>query len=169
MARNQFSSAAQSQINAALDMLRECILKCPSKHWETPVGTWPFWMVAYHTLCFTDFYLAPKKSAWKPDKGTRLAPGLHPKGLQELWAERPSRKFERDELVRYVDVVKQKAVAALAAETAKSLKGSSGFHWITGPRTDTYFYNLRHLAHHTGQLTCFLWRIGVKTRWVREG
>ena len=42
----------------------------------------------------------------------------------------------------------------------------SGFSWIKGARAETYFYNLRHLSHHVGQLTAFLWKHGCEVSWV---
>lgn len=151
-------------------MMTECIRQCPDGRWESAVGTMPFWMVAYHALCFTDCYLAKSNKAWKPDRGVRGGPpALHPKGRKELSEQFPSRKFERDELLRYAAICEQKLEEALAAETAKSLAGPSGFSWITGPRVEVYLYNLRHLAHHGGQLSAFLRRVGVQTKWVKDG
>lgn len=165
-----FKAVIESQFRAAIDMLGECIERCPEEHWATPVGTLPFWEVAYHALCWTDMYLSPRLSAWRADKGTKNGDTpLHPTGRKEMWNEHPSRRFERAELRRYVQIVREKLDESLSRETAASLKGSSGFRWIKGPRAETYLYNLRHLSHHVGQLSAFLWRQGVATKWVRAG
>jgi hypothetical protein len=58
-----------SQFEAALAMLNECLHKCPAEHWDSLIAKYPFWMVAYHTLCFVDCYLAPSNEAFefRPD------------------------------------------------------------------------------------------------------
>lgn len=151
-------------------MLAECLTKCPDDQWAQPVGTYPFWMVAYHALCYTDVYLAKNNRSWKPDKGTKGGPpALHPTGRKELSEEFPSRQFEREELLRYTGMIRLRIAEALKAETAQTLAGPTGFFWVPGTRAEMYPYNLRHLAHHTGQLTAFLRRCGVKTGWVFGG
>lgn len=162
-----FKQSVRSQFTAALDMLEDFVRKCPDAAWDEPVAKYPFWMVAYHTLCFADLYLAPSNRAWKPDKGKRGEPGLHPKGRQELADEYPSRKFAREEILRYVEIVRVKLDAALDCETAKSLAGPSGFSWIRPARVDTYLYNLRHVCHHVGQLSAFLHKRDISARWVK--
>lgn len=179
MTPKHFVQSVQRQFDAALLMLAECIDKCPDEHWDKPVGTLPFWEVVYHALGWKDLYLAKSKESWQPETSRKPAARsagdglprlpLHPMGLKELWEQHPSRKFEREELQRYAKLCRVKLKAALAAETPKSLAGPSGFRWIKGPRAEAYLYNLRHLAGHTGQLTAFLWRLGVETKWVRGG
>ena len=169
MTPSMFKRTTQSQLLSALKMTTACIRRCPDDHWDTTVGTLPFWTVAYHTLCWTDLYLARSNATWVPDAGVPgAALPLHPKGRRELSSPRPSRRFEREELLRYTSICAAKIPEALGTETAKSLGGPSGFSWITGPRAEVYLYNLRHLAHHGGQLSAFLRRVGVRTPWVRE-
>lgn len=163
-----YKHSLRSQFAAALDMLEDCVRKCPDAAWGEPIAKYPFWMVVYHTLCYTDLYLAPSNRAWKPDKGKRGGPpGLHPKGKQELAEEYPSREFAREELLRYIEIVRGRLDEALGRETGKSLAGSSGFSWIEPARADTYLYNLRHLCHHVGQLSAFLHKRQISARWVK--
>lgn len=171
-----FSRSVVSQFNSALRMLEDCLKQCPDRLWDEPVGTLPFWEVAYHTLCWTDMYLSASKQAWQPAPGpgqrrkgqTPLtAHSLHPTGIQEMWGRHPSRRFERLELLHYAALCKKKVRAVLDAETDRTLAGPSGFRWIKGPRAEAHLYNLRHLSGHVGQLTGFLWKHGVPTRWVR--
>ncbi len=42
------------QFEAGLCMIGDCVEKCPEEHWEGMIGRWPFWLVAYHVLCFAD-------------------------------------------------------------------------------------------------------------------
>ncbi len=176
-----FRKSVVSQFNAALRMLEECLERCPDRLWDQPVGTLPFWEVVYHALCWTDLYLSTSKEAWRPPEATgasrigasrakqanALTGPLHPTGIQEMWGKHPSRRFEREELLRYAAICKKKTRSVLAAETDRTLAGPSGFRWIKGPRAEGHLYNLRHLAGHVGQLTGFLWKHGVATKWVR--
>lgn len=169
MSPTAFASFTAPQFEAALTMLRGCVRSCPPDAWRTPIANYPFWQVVYHTLCFTDLYLSPSLRAWRPDKGTRDRPGLHPRGTRELWLESPSREYTPDELDAYAVLCREKLIAQLKSETTASLKGPSGFRWIPGRRPETYLYNLRHLSHHVGQLSAALRRMNVSTPWRASG
>jgi len=152
----------RGQFEAALAMLNECLVKCPDEHWDGRIAKYPFWHVAYHVLCFVDCYLSSDEHAFKPGK-------FHPRGMQELEDEYPSRRFERGELLEYLGVCRRKLGETLAVETAKSLAGPSGFGWLPFSRGELHLYNLRHVQHHTGQLGAFLRKQGVDTKWVKVG
>jgi len=152
-----------AQFEAALSMLNDCLQGCPPEHWDTPIAKYPFWQVAYHTLCFVDCYLAPDNAAWKPD------PTFHPAGRAELDEEYPSRRFTQPELLEYLAICREKLGDALAAETRTSLEGPSGFSHLPFSRAELHLYNIRHVQHHTGQLGAFLRRAGVDTMWVKTG
>jgi len=156
----------QSQFLAALEMLEECIRLCPAEAWDTPIAKYPFWLVAYHTLCCTDGYLARDEASFKP----RSEPGgFHPGGMADLDDEYPSRRFEREELLRYTDLCKRLLVETLAGETTEVLSGHCGFPRHQLSRLELHLYSMRHVAHHAGQLGAALRRIGVDTHWVKMG
>ena len=154
-----------AQFEAALCMAGDCLRKCPAEHWDSPVAKYPFWQVAYHALCFVDFYLSPGEQAFAP------RPDLHPRGLAEMDDEYPSRRFEREELLAYVTLCRQKVAAALAAETEESLQAWCAFTGRPLSRGELHVYNLRHLQHHVGQLGAFLRRVdpAIDPRWVGTG
>jgi hypothetical protein len=153
----------RSQLLASLEMLGDCLAACPDRAWGEPVAKYPVWLVAYHTLCFADFYLSSSESAWRP------SPDLHPRGIEELNDEYPSRTFTQHELLRYTEFCRRKAVDSLASETPALLDGPSGFSRLPFSRAELHLYNLRHIQHHTGQLTAFLRRFGVDIRWAPRG
>ncbi len=165
-----FRQSIVSQLDASLLMLRECLEKCPAEHWDARIAHYTFWQVAYHALCFVDVYLSPDDASWRPrqDPG---APGggLHPAGRAELDEEFPSRRFERDELLGYVEICREKLRAEIGRETEASLRGPSGFPRLPFSRAELHLYNLRHVQHHTGQLTASLRRAEVPTKWVKAG
>jgi hypothetical protein len=152
-----------AQHEAALCMLRECIERCPPQHWDAPIAKYPFWMVAYHALCFADFRLATSDAAWQP------RPDFHPRGRAELDDEYPSRTFTQPELLAYADLCLRLARATIPAESRATLEGPSGFPRLPFSRAELHIYNTRHIQHHTGQLSASLRRIGVDTGWASSG
>lgn len=155
-----------SQFDASLAMLRDCIKKCPADCWDTPIGKYPFWQVAYHTLCFGEWYLCKDGAKWEPDVRPE---GRHPRGLAELRDEYPSRKFTQKELLAYVDDCRKVLAGQIKSETPKSLSGPGGSTWLKVSRAELYIYNLRHIQHHVGQLSAALRRAGARPRWVSVG
>ena len=141
------------QFEAALAMLSDCIQKCPPEHWDGIIGKYPFWQVAYHTLCFTDLYLSPNEGVFQPGK-------FQPQGWRELDDEYPSRRFDQREIAEYLALCLQKLRTALAAETPASLQGESGFARRKFSRGELYIYTTRHIQHHAAQLSAYLRRLG---------
>lgn len=155
-----------SQFDASLLMLRDCISKCPEAHWETPIGKYPFWQVAYHTLCFGEWYLCKDGATWEPDQ---RPDGRHPKGTRELGDEYPSRKFSKKELLAYADDCRKMLARQVRSETPRSLAGPGGSTWLKVSRAELYIYNLRHIQHHVGQLSAALRRVKARPKWVSVG
>lgn len=152
------------QFEAALGMLRDCIEACPDEQWDGLVAKYPFWQVAYHTLCYADLYLSPSNDGYTP------RPELHPKGIAEFEDEYPSRRFDRAELQAYLRICFGKLEEIMARETAESLGGSSGFSWLKFPRAEAHLYNIRHIQHHAGQLGVFVRRCSsVDLNWISTG
>ncbi len=155
-----------SQFDASLLMLRDCIKRCPDAHWGMPIGKYPFWQVAYHTLCFGEWYLAKDGAKWKPDERPK---GRHPKGMAELRDEYPSRAFSKKELLAYVNDCRKSLAAQVKSETPRSLAGPGGSTWLKVSRAELYVYNLRHIQHHVGQLSAALRRVDERPRWISVG
>lgn len=139
------------QFEAALCMLNQCIAACPPDYWESKIANGTFRWVAYPTLFFTDLYLSPSEHEFElrdlherggDERGPDLNPGL-----------------SQEEALAYVSICRQKLHDSLAAETPESLEGESGFSYRRFTRGELYIYNLRHIQHHTGQLSAFLRRI----------
>lgn len=159
-----FNRIVLSQYQAALGMLSACIDACPPDHWNDPIASYPFWHVAYHTLCYVDCYLAPTNDAWRPH------PDFHPRGRAELEDEFPSRRFEKRELQAYARFCREKLDATIPAETPDTLAGPSGFSFQPFTRAELHIYALRHVQHHAGQLAAVLRRAGVDPgRWIKHG
>src|SRR5437773_2146517 len=69
----------------------------------------------------------------------------------------------------WVGGCRAKAAEVVGAETRETLEGPSGHGRLKFSRLELHLYNVRHIQHHTGQLTAFLRRVGVKTGWVKTG
>lgn len=165
-----------NQFLAALAMFRDCVASCPAEEggaWDGLIAKYPFWQVAYHTLCFVDLYLERNEADFK----TR--PDFHPRGMAELDDEYPSRRFTRAELLAYITFCRDKLSATLGdpptsptAESDEVLAGPSGHARRDFSRAELHIYSMRHVQHHTGQLSAFLRRVSdgtIDPRWVGSG
>jgi hypothetical protein len=139
------------QFEASLSMMRQCLEACRPEHWEGKVAHGPFRWVAYHTLFFTDFYLSRGEDAferceWVLRGGDELGPG-------------PAPGLSTGDTLQYLLFCREKAVNVIGTETRESLEGPSGFTWRKFSRGELHLYNLRHIQHHTGQLSACLRRV----------
>ncbi|MCI0364042.1 MAG: DinB family protein [Phycisphaerales bacterium] len=167
---DHYKACMLGQFEAALWMLHDCIQKCPPEHWSGPgsiIGKYEFWHVVHHTLSCTDGFLSPTEESFQP------RPQFHPAGASDLEDEYPSRQFAKHEMIEYVMVVLAKLREAIAAETQESLSGPSGCPWLTFTRGELYLYAMRHVMHHTGQLSALLRRMKLpeqnQPKWGKAG
>ena len=56
----------QSQYLAALEMLKQVIVKCPEASWDAPGEKGKFWNKAYHALFFAHLYLQESEKHFQP-------------------------------------------------------------------------------------------------------
>jgi hypothetical protein len=152
------------QFEASLCMLNECIQKCPQEHWGGKIANDTFRQIAYHTLFFVDLYLSPGEVAFH-------LRDCHHRGGDERTSTDPSIGLSKDETLAYMALCRQKAVETITSETQESLQSESGFSWLPFSRGELHLYNLRHVQHHTGQLSAYLRRIVVDGErwWVKTG
>jgi len=140
------------QFEAGLCMLNQCVQACPPGHWEGKIANDTFRQVAYHTLFFTDLYLSTNEDAF-------TLRDLHHRGGDER-NPTSGTGLSKDETLAYVTICRQKMTETLARETRESLEGPSGFSWRKISRGELHIYNLRHVQHHTGQLSAYLRKLG---------
>jgi uncharacterized damage-inducible protein DinB len=141
------------QFEAALSMLKECVEVCPAEHWEEKIATISFRQVAYHTLFFVDFYLSPNEETFE-------LRDFHHEGGDER-RPFPSPGLSQEQTLAYAASCRQKAIETIASETSESLEGPSGFSRRKMSRGELHIYNIRHVQHHTGQLSAYLRRLGA--------
>jgi DinB superfamily len=152
------------QFEAALCMLNDCVRKCPPDHWEGRIGIDSFRQVAYHTAFYVDYYLSPSEKSFQLRE-------CHGSGGDERVSTTACSGLSRDETLSYLAICREKLVETLAAETLESLQGPSGFSRLPFTRGELHVYNLRHVQHHTGQLSAYLRRIveDGERWWVATG
>ena len=153
-------TAVGGQYGAALTMMRQCVDRADAQAWRAAVGRSPFWHVAYHALYITDLYLSTGEAAFRPQPFHREdADVLGPPPASEKQVA-PHRPYDKDTLAGYADTCRARAKRAVAEETDDQWAGPSGFDWLPFNRLELHLYNIRHLQHHTGQLTAALRRGG---------
>lgn len=159
----ELKSILAAQVEAALCMLHHCVERCPPGHWEGKIANDSFRQIAYHTVFLTDYHLSPDEASFEFRE-------LHHRGGDERRPEL-SVGLAREETLTYLAVCRRKLTDALAAETDASLQGPSGFARLPFSRAELYLYNLRHVQHHTGQLSAYLRRVIADTDswWVKSG
>jgi hypothetical protein len=166
-----FKKSLVTQFDASLAMLEQCIAQCPDDGWEGQVGNHAFWHVAYHALFYIDFYLSPDEKSFEP-------PSFYRENYESLDSKRwpPDEAvaalvpYDKQVLLKFVELCRQKAQRIIAAETAESLAGPSGFWWYDIPRLQFYLNNLRHAQHHAAQLSLCLRRSsGIAIDWKSSG
>ena len=140
------------QFEASLAMLNNCVKACPEEHWEGRIANGTFRWVTYHTLFFVDFYLSPSKEAFELRE-------FHQHGGDER-KPCPAAGLTNDETLAYVKICRDKMRITIAQETRESLERESGFRKNL-TRGELHIYNLRHVQHHTGQLSAYLRRVAA--------
>jgi uncharacterized damage-inducible protein DinB len=155
----------QSQFEAALSMVKDCVAECGPEYWEGKIANATFRQIAYHTLFFVDYYLSKDKESFQ-------LRDLHKTGGDERGPTLCS-GLSKDETLEYVRICRQKMIESLKRETAESLQGPSGFRKCS--RAELHIYNIRHIQHHAGAMAAYLRRvdptIGEREvlRWVGHG
>jgi len=145
------NDAIARQYHSSLKMLEKAIELCPETLWLEGSPN-RYWHIAYHALFYTHFYLAPSESefvAWHRHRPEYNFLGAVPWRPNEIHiADIP---YTQAELREYLDFCHSEIDRQTAA---LNLEAPSGFHWLPfNKKMELQLYNIRHLAHHTGQLS----------------
>ncbi|MBV6457986.1 MAG: hypothetical protein HONBIEJF_01107 [Fimbriimonadaceae bacterium] len=176
------------QYHSGLEMLTECIRRCPEDLWiapnpPNPVAAspdnpdWngverPFWRIAFHNVYFTHLYLGQNEAAFMPPPAAltvRSRPDFEamwhaPWALEPYELVTAAHPVSRDELLEYlhfVDGLVDATVDGLDLEHP-----ASGFELYPGfTKIGHQLLNLRHLMGHVGQLSELLMLRGTDIEW----
>ncbi len=157
------------QFEAGLCMLNACVDKCADSAWNSRVANFKFCQVVFHTLFFTDLYLGPNMESFREQLFHRNNQQFFG-DYEEFEDHPPVRHYGKASIRRYLQHCRSKASEAIAAETDATIAGPSGFNRLHFSRGELHVYNIRHIQHHTAQLSLRL-RLdaGVGIRWVGSG
>ena len=174
-----WKTALWQQFGAAIDMLENALMACPSTLWQERL--WPdsgstafppqfaeFWYVTFHTLVWLDLYLAgvPEEEFAPP---APFAQGE----LDSLEAQ-PERPYTKEELHAYLTSTRQKCHTQLFALTDEQARRPVEYPWSKGQPIsylELQLYNMRHVQEHAAQLNLFLGQnapLGASD-WVSKG
>jgi hypothetical protein len=138
------------QYQSSLKMLEKAIELCPKELWLQGSPN-RYWHIAYHALFYTHFYLAPSEGdflAWHRHRTGYNPLGPAPGSSTEIRvAEVPYTQAELREYAEFCHGEIDRRTPSL------DLEAPSGFYWLPFTKLELQFYNIRHLAHHTGQLS----------------
>jgi hypothetical protein len=155
----------QSQYLAALEMLKQAVVKCPDSIWNAPEDRNKFWHVAYHALFYTHLYLQDTEKgfrAWENHHNEYQFMGPMPQPLHNL--PKIGDPYTREDVLAYFDFVREQVQERVPA---LDLEATSGFDWLSFGKLELQFYNIRHLQHHLAELYERLGaRAGVELDWI---
>jgi hypothetical protein len=147
-----FKELLAHQFEAAFCTLSACIDRCPETAWNAPVGNLAFCQVAFHTLFFADFYLGPNEESLRGQQFHRDNEAFF-RDYEELQDRKQQLRCDRPSIKAYLEHCQKKASEAIAAETAETLSGPSGFQRRDISRAELHVYNIRHIQHHAAHLS----------------
>ena len=125
----------QSQYLAALEMLKQVIVKCPVALWNAPGDKDKVWQKAYHTLFYVHLYLQDTEKDFTPwEKHHDPETGI---------------PFSQDEVLEYLRFIQNQVKERVPA---LDLEAGSGFDWLPFGKLELQFYNIRHIQQHAGEL-----------------
>ena len=154
-----------SQYQAALEMLKQTITKCPDSIWDSPNDKTKFWHIAYHTLFYTHLYLQDTDQTFTPWSKHRNEyqfigqvpwPPHSPPQIGE--------PYDKETLLEYT-VFCQRQVTERVPQL--NLETASGFDWLPFDKLELQIYTIRHIQQHTGELMERLGtRADVELDWI---
>jgi hypothetical protein len=137
----------KSQYRASLAMLRQAIMGCPDSLWRSPDYKNQSWHIAYHVLFYTHFYLHPREEdfvPWEKHNDEIVSLGDSPEGLEGVDV------YSKEDILAYLALCLEQLEMQV---DAMDLEAESGFYWLPFDKLELQFYNIRHIQHHTGELS----------------
>jgi len=166
----ELRAALREQYHAGLNMLGQCIDRCPDEIWTSGRHPRTFWRIAFHAVYFTHVYLVQNEDTFTPWPGRR---DEFPEMWQRPWSLEPyelpeeTAVYSRQEMrsyVSFVDDLVNPTVETLDLETE-----DSGFSWYEHvSKLSHELLNLRHLQGHVGQLSELLMAHDIDIDWITK-
>ena len=159
-----WSTALWRQLGAAIDVLENALLACPTSLWQERLWRNPsppefppqfaeFWYVTFHALVWLDLYLSGvPEEEFAP-------PAPFAQGELDSGEALPERPYTKEELCAYLVSTRQKCHTTLVAMTDEQARRPVEYPWSEGQPIsflELQLYNLRHVQEHAAQLSLFL-------------
>ena len=175
-----WKTALWRQFRAAIDMLENALVACPSVLWQErlwrdpPPPEFPpqfaeFWYVTFHALVWLDLYLSGvPEEEFAP-------PAPFAQGELDSVEALPERPYTKEELHAYLVFTRQKCHTTLVRLTDEQAHRPIEYAWSEGRDVsflELQLYNMRHVQEHAAQLNLFLGQHGAAggSDWViQEG
>ena len=139
-----------SQFKSALQMLQNNIEICPDALWNDASYTNIYWQIVYHTLHYTRLYLSSSEETFISWAEHHANWHRFEKVNSDEKRGTTSFQYSKLALLSYVAQTNEDVESQI---NDKEFYKPSGFEWLKMNRLEVHLYNLRHLQHHTGQLT----------------
>jgi hypothetical protein len=140
----------QSQYLAALEMLKQAVVKCPDSLWNAAEDRNKFWHVAYHALFYTHLYLQDAEKDFRPwEKARNEYQFMGPMPWPPHNLPKIGEPYTREDVLAYLAFAREQVQVRVPA---LDLEASSGFEWQPFGKLELQFYNIRHLQQHTAEL-----------------
>lgn len=156
MKKSLFIDICRENYLALMKMIEQTIKLCPDQLWADKSLQPQFWQEIYHTLYYLDFYFGTN---WKkqPERFE----------VKENLGEVPKTILSKEELLSYLDEIREKCVNVLDNLTNEQIQGKNSYFW-TGPTlSHKLVYNIRHSQHHVGKINNILSANGIEAaKWV---
>jgi hypothetical protein len=157
------------QYEASLCMLGVCFDRCPEARWNEPIANLEFCQAAFHVLFFTDVYLGANLESLRQQPFHQRHAQVFA-DYEELGDAAQQAQYEKPFINAYFQHCREKATQVVAAESAETLQQVANFDWIKFSRAELHAYNIRHIQHHTAQLSLRLrLDIDVDIPWISSG
>jgi hypothetical protein len=155
----------RSQYRAALEMLKQAVVKCPQILWAAPDDKNKFWHIAYHALFYTHLYLQDAEKDFRPwEKARDEYQFMGPLPWPPHALPKIGEPYSKKDVLAYLDFVREQIQDRVQA---LNLEAASGFEWLPFGKLELQFYNIRHLQHHAAELYERLGaRAGIEMDWI---
>ena len=138
-------------------MLKDAVENCPDSLWNNEAYTNPFWHVVFHAIFYTHFYLHATQDNFIPWE-------KHKDELVSLEDDPGDEIYTKEEIIDYIAYFERK-IDELVDDL--DLEAGSGFYWLPFNKLELQLYNIRHIQHHTGELSERLGKFGdIEVGWV---
>ena len=157
-------TALWRQFGAAIDMLENALVACPTSLWREHLWSIPassefppqfaeFWYVTFHALIWLDLYLSGvTEEEFAP-------PAPFAQGVLDSLETLPEQPYTKEELRTYLASTRQKCRIRLLALTDEQARQLVEYPWSKGQPIsflELQLYNMRHVQEHAAQLSLFL-------------